>query len=858
MANDVVVRFLLKGMPEVERALRSVEQAAARAGRAAPAAARPTGMSTAARNQARRDAAALSEETRDRALGQTRNPRRRQRGAFEGPPEPTRAQVRAQQRSSFEGPPEPTAAQRKKGDDAEAKAELRETLKRDAEIRRIKARMQTLKDRDARADMQRQKATANAAEFDRRRALKNQDTANREMVRSNRWREQENNQILREGRRLEERMHRDQTNEIKRKDRKRERDEERDKNKRDEMGRGFGRGVADTALRAGSRVAGVAGNVVSMATQLAGGFTVTDSVMKEQAARKKAAELSASSDMTGKVGDAVSTEKVLSSAKAVGISQNVDTEKVLQGYDEIKKSTGDLKLAIDAMPEISKIATATGTDLGDMSKLAGQIVGATPTISKKDLVAQMQVLTKQGIVGGVEISDLAKYGSRLTAGASQFGGGAAKNTSTMGALAQMGKQYGGATSAAEAALGSTRFSTDIASHASKLKEKGIDVSDGKGTLKDAQSVILEMLEKTGGDVTKLADLGLGKQGVKPLAGAAALYRNAGGGEAGKEAVKAEFKKYTSGVSDEEIDAAAKKILAEQQMEVEMKKLSMEVGQTLLPILRDLAPTLREVAPVFSNVLKQVVPPFTKLIESVGAFASANQGLINSLAEHPIGVLIGAEIAKAGLPSLLSSTLGPPMSQLAGMSLGAAGPIASLGAAAVVAAAAMYMAKKGIDEAFGKESKTQDTAIGHQMEAAQLAAKMKRGDALTPEETAKAEKLMSSMKEDVKQQVDLRENPGIWKSASAVAANIVGGGGTDIVDASGKVVGKSGSAATEAANAEEHNRQETIRGLNDSMKLLAAAMNKVAAKQDTGGSGGGEVPKLPPPPVAAHTGAAQRK
>lgn len=71
MANDVVVRFLLQGMPEVSRALRTVEQAAARAGRAAPVSSgRPTNASAIALSpdEARRSAVAIAEENR-RAQG---------------------------------------------------------------------------------------------------------------------------------------------------------------------------------------------------------------------------------------------------------------------------------------------------------------------------------------------------------------------------------------------------------------------------------------------------------------------------------------------------------------------------------------------------------------------------------------------------------------------------------------------------------------------------------------------------------------------------------------------------------------------------------------------------------------------
>lgn len=419
------------------------------------------------------------------------------------------------------------------------------------------------------------------------------------------------------------------------------------------------RGVGAGLNRAGNIATGLA----TTAGQLGGGFSVADSVMAEKNMRKQAAVLSASTILAGddpQHGRKFSTDEVLSKAKAIGISQGIDPSEVMAGFDEIKKLSGNLEKSMQIAPSVAKIATATGADFSDTSKLAGNILAANPNLNAEQVESQLRLFTKQGVVGGVEVADFARYGSRITAGASYYGGDKEKNEATLGAMAQMSRQYGSAGGAAEAMLGSLRFSTDVAKKASVLKDNGIDVSDGKGTIRDAQSIILDMLTKSGGDVTKLSKMGLGDRGVKPLEGAAAIYRNAGKGQAGLDAVKKEFAKYTTGVSKDEIDQANKRVLAEQQVEIEMQKLRIAMGEQLLPEFIKLIPTLKELLPAFVNMAKVGIPAMADLMKTVADFVSANKGIIESLAAHPVGSLVAYELTKsfaaAGLPALLRGLL----------------------------------------------------------------------------------------------------------------------------------------------------------------------------------------------------------
>lgn len=407
-------------------------------------------------------------------------------------------------------------------------------------------------------------------------------------------------------------------------------------------------------------VANKAMGLATTAATLGGGFSIADSVQGENHMRQQAAVLSASTILSRagqpgadpNLGRAMSTDEVLGKAKAVGISQGIDPSEVLGGYDEIKKLSGNLEKATQVMPNVAKLATATGSSLVDTSKLAGNILAANPSISNEDLDKQLRIFTRQGVVGGVEVGDFARYGSRITAGAMKYGGNKEGNEATLGAMAQMSRQYGGAASPAEAALGAQRFGDDVVKHAADLKASGIEVSDGKGNLRDAQSIILDMLQKSGGDVIKLAGMGLGTRGVKPLEGAATIYKDAGGGSKGLDAVKREFGKYTTGVSKEEIEAANKRVLAENKFEIALEALRIATGEQLLPEFVKMIPAMRALIPALVDAAKVGIPAFAGLMKSVAEFSTAHQGLIQNIAAHPIGTLMAAEIAKASLPTLL--------------------------------------------------------------------------------------------------------------------------------------------------------------------------------------------------------------
>ncbi len=507
--------------------------------------------------------------------------------------------------------------------------------------------------------------------------------------------------------------------------------------------RNMGGMVAGSVSGAIHGIVGTGRGLVAGALQVGGGFSVADSVSRELKLTNMAATLAASSK-ADEDGKKWKTAEILRSARGTANSLSMDPDEVLKGIGKYKDLTGNLGDAVKLAPHMAKLATALGADTGELMENAGNAYNAG--LRGEDIMKMARVQTKQGMEGAVELKDMAKYGARISGAAGLYGGDRATNMATVGALAQVARQHGPATTPAEAMMGALRFTTDVAKHAKDLEKQGIKTSDGKGTLLGADVIMRQMLEKSGGDVTKLGSMGLGDRGVKPLMGFAQIYRDAMGGtrqkgetEAafagrqakGKAAVLAEFDKYTSGVSDASIDAAAKERLGEADKQVTraMNELRDAVGTQLLPELVKMVPVLRDLTPMIASVLREATKFaewFAKNpIKGVGAVVLA--AIAKDLAAAAIG-----EAVKRALVALLA---GSAPGAGAGGALGAAGGGSAAAGGAVLAGGAVQVgllakvgAETGAAVTSGKEEGQNIAAMLASADPAKRAEGQKRLDA----------------------------------------------------------------------------------------------------------------------------------
>jgi hypothetical protein len=418
-----------------------------------------------------------------------------------------------------------------------------------------------------------------------------------------------------------------------------------------------------TGLRSSGNIAMSLANTTA---QLGGGFDLAGIMERQVGAIRAAANVSSSS-----ISEKVSSAEVLRAAKPVAIATGMDLESVVGGIEAFRKPTGQTKRGMALVPELAKISTVFGANLEDLGKNAGGMA-MSGDMSDDDILKMLRVQAYQGSVGAVELPDFARYGQRITAAARMYGGDRASNIGAVGAAAQIAMQSGTATTPAEATMSALRISTDIAKKHDKLK-KEFDIEtlgeDGK-TLKSLPSIVSAMLEKTGGRVDKITQLGIGDRGDKFLQGAAAIYRDAGGGAKGQKRLQEEWDKFTGvtvdpktgkkveALTDKEVDRRFGDRMAEADKKLEgaFNELRIKAGEELLPVFIQMIPALRDLLPQIVDLAKIGIPAFTQLIQGVANFAKEYQGWISFFAAHPIGSLIAKELTQSFLTAQLPALL----------------------------------------------------------------------------------------------------------------------------------------------------------------------------------------------------------
>jgi hypothetical protein len=452
------------------------------------------------------------------------------------------------------------------------------------------------------------------------------------------------------------------------------------------------------------RTVGVAGNSVKGSLRavgglamgglaIGGGMAVAGAISSEKQLRASTAALANQAFGTG--GEKRSRQKIQSDiegqARALGISSGLGRENVVGGMRNFVSIAGNVGAAEKMAPFMADVSNATDADIADVGKTAGQIFQNLATkidVSKPEGMADalqqtqdiMKAMAGQAKVGSIEFSDLAQQMGKVMSATSGFDGKVSDLATTMGAVAQLAIA-GGASSPEEAMTSIMRFRDDMVANAKRFEKQGVDVftDKSKTKLRGPEQVIMDVLDKSGGDLTKVSQL-FGIRSMKAFQPFQEASQAAGGGAAGLEAVR----KMLGGVkgatmSDTEIkeSAAFRRQQADRQFEQAMEKFKDSIGQELLPAVTRLVPEFVRLAPHLSKAAKL----FGEFIEEL-----ANNPL------KTIGKVIAAklaiDIATAGIGNAAKNAL---VNVLSGVKLpgapGGPGGVGGAGAGAPVLAVA---------------------------------------------------------------------------------------------------------------------------------------------------------------------------
>jgi TP901 family phage tail tape measure protein len=293
---------------------------------------------------------------------------------------------------------------------------------------------------------------------------------------------------------------------------------------------------------------------------------------------------------------------LMAEARRVADATGFETNAVAEGLQKFVGKTGDLATGREVLPDMAKLAKASGSSLEDMVDAAGDVANALGDIPNKGKAIDtvMRGVAGQGKLGAVEIRNLSSQMAKVVAASSKFGGDAGENILKMGMLAQEARGAGGAASATQAATSAMAFANTLSTPAriKAFKNIGINVFDKKGMLRDPQQIILESLQKTKGNPEEMKKLFANVMGERAVTSYATTFRRAGGGDEGTKAVEAKFADLLEGaamtqaeVNDSfrtSMDTTASRI---QLFNNTMQETTGQIQSALAPALVALAPML---------------------------------------------------------------------------------------------------------------------------------------------------------------------------------------------------------------------------------------------------------------------------
>jgi TP901 family phage tail tape measure protein len=303
---------------------------------------------------------------------------------------------------------------------------------------------------------------------------------------------------------------------------------------------------------------------------------------------------------------------------------NLGPEKLAQGIQDLVAQGLELKDAVASMEALGKVATATNSDLLDVTKTGFQLQNALK-IRPTELKATFDALAFAGKAGAFELKDMAQFMPTIAAAAGTLGIQGRQGAVSLASMMQMVRKDApdagqAATRLTDAMLKMTapdavknfsKFGVNIEQVLKNAKEKGIN---------PMEAAVAELQRVTGGDVFKLSQI-FGDKEAKLALMSLMKYRQEyaklkaeAGGSAAAGTVEKDFQR-SLGTFQGTLTS----------FQNSAQRLGITVGNALLPPLTRIA---------------EVITP---VVEGIANWAAANPGLMTGVVAIG-GALAGLVIA----------------------------------------------------------------------------------------------------------------------------------------------------------------------------------------------------------------------
>ena len=311
---------------------------------------------------------------------------------------------------------------------------------------------------------------------------------------------------------------------------------------------------------------------------------------------------------------------------------------VAQAVQQFVAKTGNLDVARKSQGVFATVASATGSDIADVSAAAADLFQKFEIDTVEGMADAMAALAFQGKAGSFELKDAAGQFAKLSAAASRFGlAKGADGVRTLGGLTQIARSATGSPEQAATAVEAMFRQFTSSSALKQLKSIRVDpfLDKGKTQTKEIRGLIVETITKSGGNLEKLQHI-FGEEGIRAISpiisefnkakqaasvgGASAKDSNAAGETAARDYINlmidapGDFAELQRDAAQAQQDASAKMARA-------WENIVAAVSDDAIPAIGKLVETIENspgVLDAFIGTIENIVWYFGALIEATQA------------------------------------------------------------------------------------------------------------------------------------------------------------------------------------------------------------------------------------------------
>lgn len=510
-------------------------------------------------------------------------------------------------------------------------------------------------------------------------------------------------------------------------------------------------------------------------------------------------------------------------ARTIGNKYAFDPTKMLAGYAQFQAKTGDTATASAGLDRFAKLAKGMNIELDDMISMAGEVSSKledafTPGEKRATRVYDvLKSIAAQGQEGAIEIADLAKETARIGGGAGFFKGDVGDTIVKLGSLAQLARQTGGATSAADASRAVAAFVTTLKTPARRkaMDANNVEYKAADGSFLDPFTIIKNAIKATGGDTEKMNEMFKSSLGTKTVDPLLKEYRAGGGGEGGMAKIDALLAKFSGKVSDSVVDENVTRAMSTMDSKAQLFQnkidtITASLADRVLPAFERLAPNVEKAVKAFADVVAWSAenPGRAITLAIVGSIAKAS---IGPMITKTLTDVIAGQMGGVGAPGAPS-----PGRMVGGMPVGA-NALASGMAIAAIAVTTFTVGSMIVDKLVDSSNKADTDHLNDDLKSMAgdsiLKGILKTGQA-TEAEKAAAEDSVAALERRI-------------KAAKAEDAQFIGGTFGAALRAGENYVTGSGPDLSSMQKAQEDAKPEVMARLQEELATQKAALEKMS-------------------------------